>query len=389
MNTPRTGLDFRRRGVLAAALAVAVSGPGGRALAQLQTSANAVAPGSMRSPINVTAVKGVGATASEAQAGGNAAGAGATVDPTAANGVPYNDQVMIGPQGGTVQALSPVQTILAGTHVRTAYPNTGDGAQTAGRGLLYTVNVVNDKVAAAKAAANGQFMFPAAVSNATSGVTTASSRGNETVTVDPANKAAVDAFGVAQASVTVANPNMKGGPPGFAISFVKDPITFQLTDPSSSGSVLLDLGGPAGTFTLSASGPGAVAGATVEFGTNGNILASFDVVVTPSMMQRSDVEVDVPILDPSLGCASTAAFAASFLSNFSFTNDGTTATLTGADVPLYTVNLAPNSPAVTVALDIGGFASVPEPSSVALLLLGLAAVAGLSRLRRAAGLRDA
>ena len=53
------------------------------AIAQTIATADSIVPGTVRNPINVTAVKGVGAVASEAQAGGNAAGAGATADPGA------------------------------------------------------------------------------------------------------------------------------------------------------------------------------------------------------------------------------------------------------------------------------------------------------------------
>jgi hypothetical protein len=387
MDTSRVGLVLARCGVLAAALAAAVP----RASAQRppdQTMAGVSAPDSVRKPINVTAVSGVGATASEAQAGGNAAGAGATVDP-AANGMAYDFKQMIGPQGGMVRALGLFDTARAGALLRMAYPNAADSAVNAGLGLRYTVNVVNDKVAAAKGGQNGQFAFPTAASTATSGVTTASSRGNETVTVDPANANAVDAFGLAQASLT----SMKGGPPGFAIAFVKDPITFQLTDPTMAGSVTLGLGGTSSTgspspITLTASGPDAVAAALVDFGINGNLLAEFDLVVTSSMTSRSQVEVEVGYLSPSLGYASDGDFAAWLLSNFSFTNDGTTATLTGADVPLATINLAPGSSPVGVELDVGAVVTVPEPAGLALLGSGLAALASI-HVRRPRGIRAA
>ena len=80
---------------------------------------------------------------------------------------------MIGPAGpGTVPALSQGLTAFIGQRRPTCIPPGRREGHGAGRGLLYTVNVVNDKVAAAKGAANGQFMFPPAVSTATSGATT-------------------------------------------------------------------------------------------------------------------------------------------------------------------------------------------------------------------------
>src|SRR5262249_52185227 len=102
----------------------------------------------------------------------------------------------------------------------------------------------------------------------------------------------------------------------------------------------------------------------------------------------SSVDYEFDTFDPSIGFANQAAFE-QYINRF-LTFDATTDTLSVTDpsstIAIYTLNMAADSPPVTVSFDIDALAgSVPEPATWIMLALGMFGASALARLHSRPG----
>jgi hypothetical protein len=200
--------------------------------------------------------------------------------------------------------------------------------------------------------------------------------GTATITSTPnaRNAKAVDVSGEARASVSKNpfNPNAGLGP-GFAVAIVKDPITYTLTSPGTPSTIFQTIGSASNPFSLQASIPGSYATAFFDFSSDQTgLLAAFSIGIDSQTKSMSQVDFEVDGLNPVLGFASNTDFKNAFLSDLTFNPSDQSLSASGA-IPLFQFPLSDANPSVTLTYTEGAIVgvTVPEPSSIVLIGLGL------------------
>jgi hypothetical protein len=393
MNTPISARS-RRRFVATWPLVVALATvPAGRALGQNPVPKRAVAISPFSTTTNdplkiVNTTSGFGAVANSARAGGNAAGVGADLSPSATEaGKPFDNTVTLpGMNGAKIQALTPLQTTNVGNRLLDAYPQAPplpppapQDAQGVGQSIKYFVDSTTDKVT--PALNNGEFVLGGnSLAVASAGKTDAFADGSMTVAPNAKNNKAVDVNGAAMARVTYDNPLVPNGAnqKAFAVSFLRDPVTYTLTSPGSSATVVTAIGSTTSLFSLQATEPGMSATALYDLSTDRDgTLVSFNIGIDNTTKTLDQVSFNVDALSPLLGFASVGDFERYILS-FLTLDPNQELLSASAGIPLYQVPLGPSSPTVTVSFTAGGIvaAALPVPSSVVPFGLGLLGLLG-------------
>lgn len=329
---------------------------------------------------NVNTASGFGAAAAFAQAGGDLAGAGSDRDPPAGMGQPFDDKTIFGPNGAKIQALTRIQTYLIGSFFLRSYPDTKVpvGGRTAlGESLKYNADITTDKVT--PALQNGQNTVEEfALASAPN--TVASSSPSMTITQNPKNNKAVDVKGTSMAEITD-NPLLPGGVVGnaYAVSILRDPITYVLNSTGASGSIDATFGDSSNPLSLQAEAPGSFAAVFFDFGTDQTgTLLSFSLGIDFQTSSKDQADFQFYAFDPRIGFSSPTDFQNYLLSNLTFDPSAHSLSASGG-IPLTNIQLQPNEGPVTISFTDGalvGQTAVPEPSSLAMLSLGAIGVLG-------------
>ena len=272
-------------------------------LAQATRIAKTSAPTDISAPLpNVTTTKGTGVTAAFAMGGGNNAGVGATIDPTA-GGAAFDNTV---PYGNTT-GLNRLQVESIGFRLLRAYPNypvPAGGELSLGQSLRYNVSGPSDKVGPALGPAGFSMIESTALASAAN--VNAFGEGTIKGLPNANNNKAVDITGGAMANITN-NPFVPNGGqgPGFAIGIAKDPITYTLTSPGGPPSTVYEtIGDPSNLLSLQASIPGSFATAFYDLGTSQTgLLVAFSIGIDSQTESLSQVDFQVGYLNPILGFA--------------------------------------------------------------------------------------
>ena len=147
------GLCYRGAFSLAAFFLLVTHSWGGLLTSQVF---QATAKGTIKTPQNmqnVRGVKGPGANATQARAGGNAKGDGSTIDPVVGTGRRFDNTnaTKIGPAGGKEKAIASGATVVEiARSLNLAYKGIRVSDVDFGRALEYDVVIDNDTVASAK-----------------------------------------------------------------------------------------------------------------------------------------------------------------------------------------------------------------------------------------------